>query len=81
MSNNKMVNLPDQEIIDSVRKGNEADYSIIVDRYKDKAFSLLKRMLKNEQDAEETLQDCFIKAYNSLNNFKGESKFSTWFYR
>ena len=76
-----MENLPDQEIIDSVRKGNEADYSIIVDRYKDKAFSLLKRMLKNEQDAEETLQDCFIKAYNSLNNFKGDSKFSTWFYR
>ena len=76
-----MVNPSDQEIIDSVRKGNEADYSIIVDRYKNKAFSLLKRMLKNDQDSEETLQDCFIKAYNSLNSFKGESKFSTWFYR
>jgi RNA polymerase sigma-70 factor (ECF subfamily) len=38
-------------------------------------------MLKNEQDAEETLQDCFIKAYNSLSSFKGEAKFSTWFYR
>lgn len=76
-----MEKLPDQDIIDSVRKGNEADFTIIVDRYKDKAFSLLKRMLKNEQDAEETLQDSFIKAYNSLNNFKGESKFSTWFYR
>ncbi len=38
-------------------------------------------MLKNEQDAEETLQDCFVKAYNSLSGFKGEAKFSTWFYR
>lgn len=76
-----MRNLSDQEIIDSVRKGNQADYSIIVDRYKDKAFSLLKRMLKNEFDAEEVLQDCFLKAYHSLGNFKGESKFSTWFYR
>ena len=76
-----MRNLSDQEIIDSVRKGNEADYSIIVDRYKDKAFSLLKRMLKNEFDAEEVLQDCFLKAYHSLGGFKGESKFSTWFYR
>jgi RNA polymerase sigma-70 factor (ECF subfamily) len=76
-----MRNLSDQEIIDSVRKGNEADYSIIVDRYKDKAFSLLRRMLKNEFDAEEVLQDCFLKAYHSLGSFKGESKFSTWFYR
>ena len=38
-------------------------------------------MLKNEQDAEETLQDSFMKAYSSLNGFKGESKFSTWFYK
>jgi len=76
-----MKKLSDQQIIESVRDGNQSDYSIIVDRYKNKAFSLLKRMLKNEQDAEETLQDCFLKAYNSLNNFKGEAKFSTWFYR
>jgi len=76
-----MRNLSDQEIIDSVRKGNSSDYSILVNRYKNKAFSMLKRMLKNEFDAEEILQDCFLKAYKSLNNFKGEAKFSTWFYR
>ena len=76
-----MNKFSDQEILDSVIRGNQADYSIIIDRYKNKAFSLLKRMLKNEQDAEETLQDCFLKAYNSLSNFKGEAKFSTWFYR
>lgn len=76
-----MRNLSDQEIIDSVRKGNSSDYSILVNRYKNKAFSMLKRMLKNEFEAEEVLQDCFLKAYNSLVNFKGESKFSTWFYR
>jgi RNA polymerase sigma factor (sigma-70 family) len=76
-----MRNLSDQEIIDSVRKGNDSDYSIIVNRYKNKAFSMLKRMLKNDFEAEEVLQDCFLKAYKSLVNFKGESKFSTWFYR
>jgi len=76
-----MRNLSDQEIIDSVRKGNDSDYSIIVNRYKNKAFSMLKRMLKNEFESEEVLQDCFLKAYKSLVNFKGESKFSTWFYR
>jgi RNA polymerase sigma-70 factor (ECF subfamily) len=76
-----MRNLSDQEIIDSVRIGNDSDYSIIVNRYKNKAFSMLKRMLKNDLDAEEVLQDCFLKAYNSLSSFKGEAKFSTWFYR
>jgi RNA polymerase sigma-70 factor (ECF subfamily) len=76
-----MRNLSDQEIIDSVRKGNSSDYSILVNRYKNKAFSMLKRMLKNDFEAEEVLQDCFLKAYKSLVNFKGESKFSTWFYR
>jgi RNA polymerase sigma-70 factor (ECF subfamily) len=76
-----MKNLSDQEIIDSVIKGNDSDYSILVDRYKNKAFSMLKRLLKNELDAEEVLQDCFLKAYNSLKNFKGEAKFSTWFYK
>jgi RNA polymerase sigma-70 factor (ECF subfamily) len=76
-----MRNLSDQEIIDSVRKGNSTDYSILVNRYKNKAFSMLKRMLKNDFDAEEVLQDCFLKAYKSLVGFKGESKFSTWFYR
>jgi len=76
-----MKKLSDQQIIESVRDGNQSDYSIIVDRYKNKAFSLLNRMLRNEQDAEETLQDCFLKAYKSLNSFKGEAKFSTWFYR
>ena len=76
-----MKNLSDLEIIKSVRNGNRTDDSIIVDRYKNKAFSLLKRMLKNNMEAEEVLQDCFLKAFRALDSFKGESKFSTWFYR
>lgn len=76
-----MKNLSDVEIIESVKKGNTADYSILIDRYKNKAFSMLKRMLKNDFEAEEVLMDCFLKAYNNLITFKFESKFSTWFYR
>ncbi len=76
-----MKNLTDVEIIESVKKGNQADYAVLIDRYKNKAFTMLKRMLKNDFDAEEVLMDCFLKAYNSINTFKFESKFSTWFYR
>ena len=75
-----MKNLSDIEIIESVKKGNTSDYSIIINRYKDKAFSLLKRMLKNEMDAEEALMDSFMKAYKNLSSFRNEAKFSTWFY-
>ena len=55
-----MNNLSDVEIIESVKKGNQADYSVLIDRYKNKAFTMLKRMLKNEFDAEEVLMDCFL---------------------
>ena len=76
-----MKNISDQELIDSIKNGNHSDYSVLVDRYKNKAFSMLKRMLRNEFDAEEVLQDSFLKAFRSLETFKGEAKFSTWFYR
>jgi RNA polymerase sigma-70 factor (ECF subfamily) len=76
-----MDKLTDNEIIDSVLKGNENDYSLIVDRYKDRAFSLLKGIVKNQMDAEEALQDSFLKAFSSLKNFRGDSKFSTWLYK
>ena len=50
-----MKNLTDFEIIESIKRGNHSDFSILVDRYKNKAFSLLKRMLKNDMEAEEMI--------------------------
>ncbi len=76
-----MKSLSDIEIIESVKRGNQSDFSILIDRYKNRAFSLLVRLLKNEMEAEEVLQDCFLKAFNGLSTFKQEAKFSTWFYR
>ncbi len=76
-----MRELTDKEIIESVRKGNHSDFEILVDRYKNKAFSLLCSMLKDKMDAEEALQDAFVRAYYGLKNFKYSSRFSTWFYR
>jgi RNA polymerase sigma-70 factor (ECF subfamily) len=76
-----MKHLTENEIIESVKSGNHGDFALIIDLYKDRAFTLLKKMLKNEMDAEEALQDSFMKVFNSLSTFKGEAKFSTWFYR
>jgi RNA polymerase sigma-70 factor (ECF subfamily) len=76
-----MKNLSDFEIIESIKRGNAGDYALLVNRYKDKAFSMLRRMLKNDMDAEEALQDSFLKAFKSLDNFRSDAKFATWFYR
>ena len=76
-----MKNLSEYEIIESVKKGNHGDFALLIDIYKDRAFTLLKKMLKNEMDAAEALQDTFLKVYNSLNNFRADSQFSTWFYK
>ena len=56
-------------------------FAILVDNYKDLVFSLALKIMKNREEAEEVSQDTFIKAYRSLHNFKGESKFSTWLYK
>ena len=76
-----MKDLSDLEIIESIRNGNHSDYSLLIDKYKNRAFSMLVRMLKNEMDAEDVLQDSFLKAFNGLRTFKNEAKFSTWLYR
>lgn len=76
-----MRRLSDQEIIESVLKGNTNDFSSLISRYKNRAFSLLLRLLKNRMEAEEALQDAFMKAFSNLQSFRKESAFGTWFYR
>jgi len=73
--------LSDQELIISVQKGNTQDFSLLVDRHKNIVYSLVYRMVKPEEDAEEIAQDTFIKAFKSIKQFKGNSKFSTWLYK
>jgi len=73
--------LSDNEIIEKIRGGSRYYYTQLIDRYKDRAFTLAVRMLKNREDAEEAAQDAFIRAYNALNKFEGKSQFGTWFYR
>ena len=70
----------DQNCIDSVLQGNADAYSYLVDSYKDMAYTIALKIVKNNEDAEEVAQDSFIKAYQRLSSFKGNSKFSTWLY-
>ena len=70
----------DSEIISQVLKGDHNAYGQLVERYKSYVFTLTLRFMRSREDAEEVSQDIFIKAYRSLADFKGASKFSTWLY-
>lgn len=76
-----MINNDDLYYIDLVKHGDTSAYSYLVERYSDMVYSLALKILKNEADAEDMAQEIFIAAYTSLQNFKGDSKFSTWLYR
>lgn len=68
-------------ILDQIRNGNAAAYRIVVESYKDLVFSLVLKIIRNREEAEEVSQDVFLKAYHALGSFKFESKFSTWLFR
>src|SRR5437868_9791408 len=70
----------DMDIISRVLKGDQNAYALLVDRYQNYVFTIASRYVKGREDAEEVAQDIFIKAYRSLADFKGNSKFSTWLY-
>ena len=72
--------LNDNEIISKVLEGDQQAYALLVDRYQRYVFTLTMRFMKTREDAEEVAQDIFIKAYRSLADFRGASKFSTWLY-
>ena len=76
-----MSQKPDDYLIDKVIKGENNAYAELVDRYKQMVYTLAYKIVKNREDAEEVAQDTFVKAYNALNDFKGDSKFSTWLYK
>lgn len=76
-----MLTNKEKQLISEIRRGNTRAFSDLVDNYKDLVFTLSVRMLGNREEAEEVSQDVFIKVFKSLQNFKGDSKLSTWVYR
>jgi RNA polymerase sigma factor (sigma-70 family) len=67
--------------VQRVLAGNTAAFSFLVEKHSDMAFTIANKIVRSREDAEEIAQDAFIKAFQSLRSFKGDSKFSTWLYR
>ena len=61
--------------------GDTAAFNELVVRYRQRAFSMLYHMIRNEQDAWDLAQDGFVKAWKNISRFRGQSSFYTWLYR
>ncbi|MDR2953899.1 MAG: sigma-70 family RNA polymerase sigma factor [Prevotella sp.] len=67
--------------IEKVLKGDTSAFGYFVDTYQDMAVTIAYRVCGNKQDAEDIVQNAFVKAFHNLHTFRAGSKFSTWFYR
>lgn len=81
MTKTEISKLSDDELINLAVKNHPLAIECLVDRYKGMVFTLSSRIIKNQLDAEEAAQDCFIKAFKALSGFRFDCKFSTWLYR
>jgi len=73
--------LTDDVLVREAQQGDTRAFDELVVRYRDKVYRLSYKILRNEDDASEALQDAFTSAFRGLKNFKSESTFSTWLYR
>jgi RNA polymerase sigma-70 factor (ECF subfamily) len=71
----------DEICINQILQGDSQAFRQLITKYKDMAYSIAMSVVKDEFYAEEILQESFLLAYDKLATFKGNSKFSTWFYR
>ncbi|WP_046216177.1 RNA polymerase sigma factor SigW [Paenibacillus wulumuqiensis] len=76
-----MVDNLDTRLVKLALKGDQRAFAEIVDLYKDKIFHLGYRMLSNRHEAEDVVQETFLRVYKSLDRYDPKQKFSTWIYR
>ncbi len=75
------MELTDRAAVDEVLAGKHESFRVLVDRHGRKVFGLAYRMTGNEHDADEVVQETFLRCYKRLDSFEARSSFSTWLYR
>jgi RNA polymerase sigma factor (sigma-70 family) len=71
----------DEALVRRAQAGETSAFDILVERYKERLYATVYHMTSNHEDANDLVQDTFIKAYKSLRSFRGQSSFYTWVYR
>jgi RNA polymerase sigma-70 factor (ECF subfamily) len=72
---------PDVALVERVRGGDDLAYDTLVRKYERQIFRIAQHITQNREDAEDAMQDAFLKAYEKLDQFQGNSKFYTWLVR
>lgn len=71
----------DQLLVERVRKGDKRAFDLLVEKYQRRLTRLVSRIVHDPAEAEDVVQETFIKAYRALRHFRGDSAFYTWLYR
>jgi RNA polymerase sigma-70 factor (ECF subfamily) len=71
----------DQDFIRRAREGDKEAFRRLVETHQDRLFGLVISMVSNREQAEDLIQEIFVKAYFALQSFEGQSSFYTWLYR
>jgi len=71
----------DQILVERVQRGDKKAFELLVSKYQRKLMRLVSRLVFDQAEAEDVVQEAFIKAYRALPNFRGEAAFYTWLYR
>lgn len=72
---------PDLQLVQQVQAGDLRAFDLLFERYKHRLQAIAYRYLDSQEEAEDVVQDTFVKVYQSINSFRGTSKFYTWLYR
>lgn len=70
-----------EQLIERLKSGDEKAFRELIDLYRPQMTNLCYGFVRNQEDAEEIVQDVFIEVYRSICNFRGDSKLSTWMFR
>lgn len=76
-----LQHVDDEVLVRRTQHGDAAAFDALVERYKERLYATVYHMTSNHEDANDLVQDSFIKAYKSIRSFKGQSSFYTWVYR
>ena len=71
----------DMEIVRRVQEGDVAAFDQLVLKYRSRVYGVVSNLTSNREDAADLTQDAFIKSFQSINRFQGQSSFFTWLYR
>jgi RNA polymerase sigma-70 factor (ECF subfamily) len=71
----------DQKLVERAKNGEQQAFDLLVRKYQHKIHGLVSRFVHDQAAVEDVVQESFIKAYRSLDRFRGESAFYTWLYR